>query len=82
MMMMPCDWCSTLTGNPCTTFEGYRSFVVAHLPDLLTLDGIPVTKSEILEGKQDLLAITEVTLVAVAMPLLMSARLMHTKEHL
>jgi protein TilB len=48
-----------LTGNPCTTFAGYRLFVVAHLPKLTSLDGTPVMRSEILEGKQELSSITE-----------------------
>ena len=35
-----------LTGNPCTDYEGYRDFVVAALPQITSLDGTEVTKSE------------------------------------
>ena len=35
-----------LTGNPCTEYEGYRDFVVGTLPQLTTLDGKEITKSE------------------------------------
>ena len=35
-----------LTGNPCTDYEGYRDYVVATLPQLKTLDGKEITKSE------------------------------------
>lgn len=35
-----------LTGNPCTSHEGYRAFVVSSLPQLTRLDGSDVTPSE------------------------------------
>ena len=35
-----------LTGNPCTDYEGYRDYVIATLPQLKTLDGKEITKSE------------------------------------
>ena len=35
-----------LTGNPCTDYEGYRDFVLAALPQITSLDGMEVTKSE------------------------------------
>ena len=43
-----------LTGNPCTDYEGYREFVVATLPQLKTLDGKDVTKSERILANQRL----------------------------
>lgn len=43
-----------LTGNPCTEYEGYRDFVVATLPQLLTLDGKEITKSERISATQQL----------------------------
>lgn len=41
-----------LTGNPCTDYEGYREFVVATLPQLKTLDGRKITKSERILAQQ------------------------------
>ncbi|KAJ3260245.1 Protein tilB [Boothiomyces macroporosus] len=35
-----------LTGNPCTDIEGYRSFVIATLPQLQSLDGQEIKRSE------------------------------------
>ena len=43
-----------LTGNPCTDYEGYRDFVIAILPQLKTLDGKDVTKSERILANQKL----------------------------
>lgn len=43
-----------LTGNPCTEYEGYRDFVVASLPQLVTLDGKEITKSERISATQQL----------------------------
>ena len=43
-----------LTGNPCTDYEGYREFVVAALPQLKTLDGKDVTRSERILANQRL----------------------------
>jgi len=39
-------------GNPCASFEGYRSFVVATLPQLAFLDCQEVTRTELIEAKQ------------------------------
>lgn len=36
----------TLTGNPCTDFEAYRDYVIATLPQLETLDGIEIKRSD------------------------------------
>nr|CAH8867418.1 unnamed protein product [Trichobilharzia regenti] len=35
-----------LTGNPCTEYPGYREYVIASLPQLKSLDGNEITKSE------------------------------------
>ena len=43
-----------LTGNPCTEYEGYRDFVIASLPQLVTLDGKEITKSERISATQQL----------------------------
>jgi len=43
-----------LTGNPCTDYEGYREYVVATLPQLHTLDGKEITKSERIAATQKL----------------------------
>jgi len=42
-----------LTGNPCTELEGYRAYVVEHLPHLITLDGNDVKRSESIRAHQD-----------------------------
>ena len=49
-----------LTGNPCTDYEGYREFVVATLPQLKTLDGKDVTKSERILANQRLKELRDV----------------------
>nr|XP_057941133.1 dynein axonemal assembly factor 11 [Doryrhamphus excisus] len=43
-----------LVGNPCTQFEGYREFVLALLPQLKSLDGTDITKSERIRSSQRL----------------------------
>eukprot|EP00055_Hartaetosiga_balthica_P004620 m.12409 g.12409 ORF g.12409 m.12409 type:complete len:470 (+) comp3995_c0_seq2:274-1683(+) len=43
-----------LTGNPCTTYNGYREYVVTALPSLQLLDGKEVLKSERIKARQDL----------------------------
>lgn len=43
-----------LTGNPCADYEGYRAFVVATLPQIATLDGKNITKSERITASQQL----------------------------
>lgn len=35
-----------LVGNPCTSFEGYREYVICTLPQLASLDGTAITKTE------------------------------------
>lgn len=35
-----------LTGNPCCDYPGYRAFVIAVLPQLKTLDGVDIKRSE------------------------------------
>lgn len=35
-----------LTGNPCTDFENYRNFVITVLPQLDSLDGSPITRTD------------------------------------
>ena len=41
-----------LTGNPCATFTYYREFVITVLPQLKTLDGINIEKSERIIARQ------------------------------
>eukprot|EP00727_Mastigamoeba_balamuthi_P011105 m51a1_g6617 hypothetical protein (729) ;mRNA; f:38356-41207 len=41
-----------LVGNPCTQIEGYRLYIVHALPQLESLDGERVTKSERIEAEQ------------------------------
>ncbi|CAI5676761.1 dynein axonemal assembly factor 11 isoform X1 [Oreochromis niloticus] len=43
-----------LVGNPCTRFEGYRQFVVAALPQLKSLDGTEISRSERIRASQGL----------------------------
>jgi protein TilB len=42
-----------LTGNPCTLFPSYRSFVIVSLPQLTKLDGTDISRTEQLEAKQN-----------------------------
>lgn len=35
-----------LTGNPCTDYEGYRDYVIVTLPQLETLDGTEIKRSD------------------------------------
>ncbi|XP_065834181.1 dynein axonemal assembly factor 11-like [Oscarella lobularis] len=55
-----CDLCrcafsfSFLTGNPCTEYDGYRSYVVAALPQLEWLDGKEIEISERILANQEL----------------------------
>lgn len=48
---------SFLTGNLCTQKPGYRAFVIATLPQLQSLDGTPITKSERISAEQEYAAI-------------------------
>ena len=41
-----------LTGNPCTEYVGYRDYVIATLPQLNSLDGKEISKSERIEALQ------------------------------
>ncbi|XP_046849224.1 dynein axonemal assembly factor 11-like isoform X2 [Xenia sp. Carnegie-2017] len=41
-----------LTGNPCAQFNGYRQYVIVTLPQLKTLDGREIEKSERILAKQ------------------------------
>lgn len=43
-----------LTGNPCCDFKGYRDFVIAKLPQLLTLDSSEITKSDKIKAQQNI----------------------------
>eukprot|EP01137_Pigoraptor_chileana_P020964 Opistho-2@84038 len=42
-----------LTGNPCSKFEGYRQYVVATLPQLKSLDGTDIERSERIVAAQE-----------------------------
>jgi protein TilB len=42
---------SYLTGNPCVGFKFYRLYVVGTLPQLESLDGVPVLHTERLAAK-------------------------------
>eukprot|EP00094_Tigriopus_californicus_P010894 TCALIF_10509-PA protein Name:"Similar to LRRC6 Protein tilB homolog (Bos taurus)" AED:0.08 eAED:0.13 QI:0/0.5/0/1/1/1/3/0/458 len=44
----------TLMGNPCTEYQGYREYVIATLPQLKTLDGRDINKSERIQAQQRL----------------------------
>ncbi|KAM3603943.1 uncharacterized protein V6R79_004402 [Siganus canaliculatus] len=43
-----------LVGNPCTEFQGYRQYVVASLPQLKSLDGTEISRSERIRAAQGL----------------------------
>ncbi|CAL8366370.1 unnamed protein product [Boreogadus saida] len=43
-----------LVGNPCAAFQGYRPYVVASLPQLQSLDGQEVSRSERIRAEQGL----------------------------
>lgn len=43
-----------LTGNPCTEYIGYRDYVIATLPQLSSLDGTAISRSERIEATQRL----------------------------
>ncbi|XP_063236994.1 dynein axonemal assembly factor 11 isoform X2 [Bacillus rossius redtenbacheri] len=49
--------CLYLTGNPCTDYEGYRQYVVAMLPQLTSLDGQEISRSERIAAQQALPAL-------------------------
>ncbi|XP_019549584.2 protein tilB [Aedes albopictus] len=42
-----------LTGNPCTDYPGYRDYVMCALPQLETLDGVEVTRTDRLKAMKD-----------------------------
>ncbi len=41
-----------MTGNPCTEFEGYRDYVICTLPQLKSLDGEEIKKSDRIKALQ------------------------------
>lgn len=41
-----------LTGNPCSSWEHFRSYVIANLPTLEKLDGVDITRTERIQAKQ------------------------------
>ncbi|CAH0404921.1 unnamed protein product [Chilo suppressalis] len=43
-----------LTGNPCTDYDNYRDFVIGTLPQLSTLDGIDIERSDRIKALQNL----------------------------
>ncbi|XP_026500401.2 protein tilB [Vanessa tameamea] len=43
-----------LTGNPCTDYDNYRDFVIGTLPQLSTLDGKDIERSDRIKGLQNL----------------------------
>ena len=43
-----------LTGNPCCDFKGYRDYVVAVLPQIMFLDGVPIVQTERIKARQSL----------------------------
>lgn len=43
-----------LTGNPCTDFDNYRDFVIGTLPQLSTLDGVEIDRSNRIMALQNL----------------------------
>lgn len=51
-----------LTGNPCTDFEGYRSYTIANLPQLTHLDGVEITCLERIVARQRSISLHEAIL--------------------
>ncbi|KAG6461130.1 hypothetical protein O3G_MSEX012438 [Manduca sexta] len=43
-----------LTGNPCTDYDNYRDFVIGSLPQLVTLDGRDIERSDRIKALQNL----------------------------
>lgn len=43
-----------LTGNPCTDYDNYRDFVIGTLPQLMSLDGIDIERSDRIKALQNL----------------------------
>lgn len=43
-----------LTGNPCTDYDNYRDFVIGTLPQLTTLDGKDIERSDRIKALQNL----------------------------
>lgn len=43
-----------LTGNPCTDYDNYRDYIIGSLPQLLTLDGREIERSERIKALQNL----------------------------
>ncbi|XP_065085701.1 protein tilB [Ochlerotatus camptorhynchus] len=42
-----------LTGNPCTDYPGYRDYVMCALPQLETLDGLEITRTDLLKATKN-----------------------------
>ncbi|KAL9707156.1 hypothetical protein quinque_010674 [Culex quinquefasciatus] len=42
-----------LTGNPCTDYVGYRDYVTCALPQLESLDGVEITRTDRLKASKD-----------------------------
>lgn len=42
-----------LTGNPCTDYAGYRDYVICALPQLESLDGVEITRTDRLKASKD-----------------------------
>ncbi|KAJ3331982.1 Protein tilB [Blyttiomyces sp. JEL0837] len=55
-----------LVGNPCTDLEGYREHVIVTLPQLKSLDGKSIEKSERIKAKQNYDRIVERFTLTVA----------------
>lgn len=43
-----------LTGNPCTDYDNYRDFVIGTLPQLISLDGVDIERSDRIKAFQNL----------------------------
>ena len=48
-----------LTGNPCTYWEGCKEYIIARVGQLKRYDGEEITKSQRLEARQKLKALSE-----------------------
>ncbi|XP_066260051.1 protein tilB [Euwallacea similis] len=48
-----------LTGNPCSYFKGYRDYVIIHLTQLTSLDGMEIMRSERIRARQNLSVVEE-----------------------
>jgi protein TilB len=55
-----------LTGNPCTSWEGYKEYVIGRVSQLKKLDGEDITKSQRLEARQKVKVLTDKLRIAAA----------------